>query len=572
LGPSEISLGTEAKIDGRTGRGTPLTSAGPPAATGTEAGWRAAWNRTSAGVLLLAADDRITWANGGAANVLGRDQLEGLPVQEVLPTLATDDASAAPPREHVAVTTDGSLRPVAVHVDPEDPLVPGRRLMLVIDVSALRASERELLLQNNLLQSAGMALFDAKTTAEEASRRKTQFLAYASHEIRTPLQAILGFAEQLDEGTLASDERAEAVRVIRRNGEHLLTVLSDVLDLARIEADRLEVRYTPCDLRQVVDEVVRLFAGAAREQGVAIAVEERTPLPATVGTDKTRLRQVLINLLGNAVRSARADQPGCDAPVRLTLAAEASPPRILVQVRDHGPGLPQQELQRMFEPFGQAAATADHRLGTGLGLAISRRLARLLGGDLTAESTIGEGTTVEFTFDPGPLEPETLWHRNRVPAAAPPAAENRLGKTYVLLAEDGRDNRLLLGTILKRAGIDVESVPDGAAALDAVAEAERAGRPFDAIVMDMQMPVMDGYEATARLRERGCAVPILALTADALADARQRCLDAGCDAYASKPIDRRALLQALRGLLDADVRGAARARTPVPLASPEQSG
>lgn len=517
-------------------------------------GSMAAWSHTSAGVLVLAKDGKVVWSNSAAELMLGRP-LHGADVAEFLPTLPTDADPSVPTREHVAVTANGTFRPVAVHVDCQP--ATDERLVLVFDVSALQASERGLLLQNNLLQSASTALFDAKVSAEEASRRKTQFLAYASHEIRTPLQAILGFAEQLDENTLPDIERDEAIRIIRRNGEHLLTVLSDVLDLARIESDHLELRFAACDLRHEIDRVVELFAVMAKERGIAIVVEERTALPARVGTDKTRLRQVLINLLGNAVRCTRTVRAQPAARVVIGLEVQASPALVRVRIEDQGPGLPETELRRMFEPFDQAVAVADQRLGTGLGLAISRRLAKLLGGDLVAHSALGAGTTVEFTFDPGPLEPETHWRRRQTPVAARPVSTEGDLQVHVLLAEDGRDNRLLIGTILKRAGADVATVDDGVGAIAAVAAAERAGRPFDAIVMDMQMPVMDGYEATARLRADGCMLPILALTADALPDARQRCLDAGCDDYASKPIDRRGLISTLRRLLQVGHGGAA---------------
>lgn len=511
---------------------------------------RAAWDATSAGVLLVDAAGRVQWANAAAAKVLGRDRLEGGRLAEIVPTLASDDANGKSPREHVAMTADGTLRPIAMHIDRQGPHEGDeRRLVLVVDVTDLRANEHQLLLENNLLQSASMALVDAKVSAEEASRRKTQFLAYASHEIRTPLQAILGFAEQLDEGSLTPDERSEAVRVIRRNGEHLLTVLSDVLDLAGIESDHLEVRFAACDLRREVESVVQLFTVTAKERNVIVEVAESTPLPPTVGTDKTRLRQVLINLVGNAVRGGTT-AGGRPARVKISLAALASPPLVRIEVQDEGPCLPDRELQRMFEPFDQAAAVADQRLGTGLGLAISRRLAQLLGGNVVASSTPDAGTTVTFTFDPGPLPPQEAWVGRPQRAAQSSASEARALAGRVLLAEDGRDNRLLIGTILARAGLDVATVEDGASAIAAVAAGQHAGQPFDAIVMDMQMPIMDGYQATRSLRASGCTIPILALTADALADARQRCLDAGCDDYASKPIDRRGLLSTLRRLLD----------------------
>ncbi len=446
-------------------------------------------------------------------------------------------------QQRTAEPGDQSAMPVAqpAHMDPPEAAV-------AVAASVAHDTERELLLQNSLLQNASMALFDAKVSAEDANRRKTQFLTYASHEIRTPLTAILGFAEQLQDKSLTVAEREEAARIIRRNSEHLLTVLSDVLDLAKIEADHLEVCYSACDVRGTVKDVVALFALSVQERGGNLTVDEITALPASVSTDTTRLRQILINLLSNALRQPSGSAPSPGVSLRLRLSARAEPPQVSIELCDRNSNLSPIDLERLFEPFEKAMRCAEPGPTGTLGMAISRRLARLLGGDVTARTELEGGTTFALTFNPGALEPETQWTRCATTRTPKTDGEAPL-RAHVLLAEDGTDNQRLISTILRRAGAEVTIVNDGARALEAVDVAARAGRAFDAIIMDMQMPVMDGYEATTCLRTRGYLQPILALTANAFADARQRCLDAGCDDYASKPIDRRTLLTTLRGLL-----------------------
>jgi signal transduction histidine kinase/CheY-like chemotaxis protein len=498
------------------------------------------WRNTSAAVFTLAADDKILWANPAATTLTKRTDLAGTPVRDVIPTLSSFDFGEVQPGEHMIVASDGAMHSVGVHADRTD---DGRTLLVVFDLSTIRSTERNLMFENNLLEQAGTALFDAKVNAEETSRRKTQFLTYASHEIRTPLTAILGFAEQLEDPSLAAAEHKEAVQIIRRNSEHLLTVLSDILDLAKIEADQLEVRRNRCDLRQLLGDVLAMFSANAQERRINLEFQELTALPGWIETDRTRLRQVLINLLGNAVRHS---SPGA---VAIKIAAQASPPLLRVEIDDRGPRLSPEDLKRMFEPFDQVAATAERRLGNGLGLAISRRLARLLGGDVDARPGATEGNTFTFTLTPTDLAPAREWTQSAAPRARPQEGPTEPLQARVLLAEDGLDNQRLIASILRRAGAEVEIAGDGSLAVAAMTRARAAERPFDMVVMDMQMPTMDGYEATAELRRQGFAQPILALTADALAGARQRCLDVGCNDYASKPIDRQRLVSTVRRML-----------------------
>ncbi len=419
------------------------------------------------------------------------------------------------------------------------------------------------------------ALRDALGRAEEASRAKTEFLANMSHEIRTPMTAILGYSEQLLEPDLDEGERLAAVHTIRRNGEHLLEIINDILDLSKIEAGKLEierVRFCPV---QLVDDLVELMRPRAEAKGLVLEVTFGGPIPETIETDPTRIRQILLNLLGNAVKftetggvelNLSVEPPADDNP-----AAEA---QMHFSVRDTGIGLTETQLARLFQPFAQADASHTRRFGgTGLGLMISKRLATQLGGKLAATSRAGEGSTFVATIAIGSLAGVTMIEdvqslieqrrgalrrptfnagaasagptpRSSIPAA--PATGPRLpGSMRILVAEDGPDNQRLLVAMLERAGARVSVVENGRLACDAALGALERGEPFDLILMDMQMPEMDGYQATAMLRRLGYKRPVIALTAHAMSGDRDKCLAAGCDDYATKPINRAALFETL---------------------------
>jgi len=393
----------------------------------------------------------------------------------------------------------------------------------------------------------------AKATAEDASRAKGEFLAHMSHEIRTPMTAILGFADILLE-RVSDPESADAARTIRANGEYLLSIINDILDLSKIEAGRLQIEREPCSVVGIVAEVAKLMEVRAAAKNLALTVEYATPVPEIMHTDPVRLRQVLINLLGNAIKFTDA------GGVRLVVGATPPPGparRLQFEVIDTGVGIEESDLRRLFHPFAQGAACRGRQFaGTGLGLSISQRLAEMLGGGIqVARTAVGRGTAFTFTIDPGPADPRRLAENpparraepDIAPAAAPPQRP-RLD-CHVLLVEDGLDNQRLVSLLLKKWGARVTVANDGQEAVAkallamrgaAVGEGAEEG-PFDVILMDMQMPVMDGYEATRRLRQEGFSRPIIALTAYAMTDDRRKCLDAGCDDYLSKPIDRDAL-------------------------------
>jgi signal transduction histidine kinase/CheY-like chemotaxis protein len=376
------------------------------------------------------------------------------------------------------------------------------------------------------LHAQHVALIEAKDRAEEASRAKTDFLANVSHEIRTPMTAVLGYTDLLLAGAGDDTEREVWAAAVRRNGAQLLDLIDGILDVSRLESDRLEVQRRSCKLRELVEPVAATARAEADEKGLAFGFEIADGCAQAIDTDPVRLRQILANLLRNAVKFTSAGS----VELRVSPARDSGT-RLVFEVADSGVGIPAKDLERIFAPFGQVDASHTRRFGgAGLGLAISRRLAKLLGGTLGVSSEPGRGSTFRLEIE--------------APAVAPASADPPTRRARVLLAEDGTDNQRLIRALL-RPRADVALVENGAQALAQALAALDAGEPYDLVLMDMQMPVMDGYEATLRLRESGYTAPIVALTAHAMSGDRERCLAAGCDEYLTKPIDRARLLDCL---------------------------
>ncbi|MFM9959590.1 MAG: CHASE4 domain-containing protein [Phycisphaerales bacterium] len=379
----------------------------------------------------------------------------------------------------------------------------------------------------------------AMQDAERANSAKSMFLANMSHEIRTPMTAILGFADLLHDTDLPEATRADHIRTIRTNGEHLLSVINDILDISKIESGKMTVEHVPTDPRRIVHEVESLMRVRATQAGVALNASIDPAVPECIESDPVRARQVLLNLVSNAVKFTSK------GTVSIEARAEPAPDALTTirfRITDTGAGMTDDQLAKLFAPFVQADASTTRKFGgTGLGLAISRKLARLLGGDVTAQSTPGVGSTFEFTFAGRAISRPTT-NDDAHPTTKRAAPEHLTGT--ILLADDGPDNQRLIRHHLQKAGATVEVVDNGRKALDKALERLRAenGSPFDLILMDMQMPEMDGYEATSTLRRAGYTGAIIALTAHAMSGDRAKCLDAGCDDYATKPIDRAVLL------------------------------
>ncbi len=392
----------------------------------------------------------------------------------------------------------------------------------------------------------------ARCTSVAAAQAKTDFLANMSHEIRTPMTAILGYTDLLLE---SQDESAppanvQAIKTIQRNGHHLLMVINDILDISKIEAGKMTVEHIPCSVSRVVAEVASLMRPRAIEKGLSLHVEYTSRIPKAIHSDPTRLRQVLINLIGNAIKFTKEGR--IRIVTKLADQTETISPRMVFQVIDTGIGITQEQQNHLFQAFAQADTSMTRKFGgTGLGLMISKRLTQMLGGDITVSSQPGEGSTFTVTIDPGSLAgvemvefTDEATDANPVGSQATTATQKLPGKLdcRVLLAEDGPDNQRLIGFILKKAGADVTIAENGLVAYDKAIEAWKASQPFDVILMDMQMPELDGYGATRKLRNDGYKGSVVALTAHAMSSDRDKCLNAGCDDYATKPVDRAKLI------------------------------
>ncbi len=390
-------------------------------------------------------------------------------------------------------------------------------------------------------------LRDAKDNAEDANLAKSRFLANMSHEIRTPMTAILGYTELLLEKRAGDEETRRALETIRDSGASLLTIINDILDLSKIEAGRMDINPQPVNVVTVVQDVVRLLQTRAEEQQLLLLCDFLYPLPRQVYTDPLRLRQILLNLVGNALKFTSVGQ------VKIRVGAEpVKDERVQLHfaVSDTGPGLDAAQRARLFQPFVQVDASPAREFGgTGLGLVISQRLAHLLNGHIEVDSEPGRGST--FTLR---LAATVLPQSAPILAAeeTPPAPAHNAGRRYrgrVLVAEDNPVNARLAQRFISDFGLDVEEASDGLMAYSRALEAAQGGMAYDLIFMDMQMPRMDGYEATQKLREAGYRGVIIALTAHAMQGDRERCLAAGCDEFASKPFNRQELEKLLQQFL-----------------------
>jgi signal transduction histidine kinase/ActR/RegA family two-component response regulator len=408
------------------------------------------------------------------------------------------------------------------------------------------------------LEAQAAELRRANARANDANRAKSEFLANMSHEIRTPLTAILGFTDLLrdDPENLSTAGRNELLSTIHRNGEHLLAIINDILDLSKIESERMDVAPEACRPLTLISEVVTTLSAQAKAKGVTLAIKPSGPLPTTISTDPLRFRQILTNLIGNALKFTEHGTVTIEPKLVNaweTIERKITQPALQIDVIDTGLGMNAEQAARIFQPFVQADTTTTRRFGgTGLGLIISRRLANLLGGNVVVSETAPDrGTTMRLTVATGSLDNVQIVDEGRVVGRRELAEREILNEQLphrcrVLLVEDTPDNQRLISFVLRRAGAEVVIASDGEEGVTKAIEAERSTQPFDVILMDMQMPVLDGYSAATRLRQAGYTRPIIALTANAMSDDQRKCIDAGCSDYATKPIDRAQLFAVIR--------------------------
>ncbi|QDV21129.1 Autoinducer 2 sensor kinase/phosphatase LuxQ [Gimesia panareensis] len=390
--------------------------------------------------------------------------------------------------------------------------------------------------------------------AEAANQSKSAFLANMSHEIRTPMTAILGYTEilELEARTHKMPELfLDSLDTIRRNSGHLMELINDILDLSKIEADKLEVESITCSPQTIVEEVLELVQVRAEAKGLKLEAHYQFPLPAQINSDPTRIRQILINLIGNAIKFTEVGTIRLETEL---LQAPGEEPCLQFSVVDQGIGMTEAQIANLFRPFCQADSSTSRKYGgTGLGLTICKRLASMLGGDISVTSQLNQGSRFSATVRTGSLEGIELLDELRdtdVPATSTsdttlssPEEEHPLKGKHILLAEDGPDNQKLIAFILKKAGAKVSVAENGEEAYQAALMAMESGSLFDVILMDMQMPILDGYSATRKVREVGYEGPIISLTANAMEGDRDKCLSVGCNDHITKPIDRRKMVE-----------------------------
>jgi len=421
-------------------------------------------------------------------------------------------------------------------------------------IEEARAAEREARAYASSLATMNRALETARATAVAAAQAKSEFLTNMSHEIRTPMIAILGAAELLREGALADADREQQLDSIRGEGRHLLTMLGDILDLSSLESGRLLVEKRDCSPRALLDDVVAEHAGAARAKGLAVSVLCGDSVPERLRTDPTRLRQILAHLVRNAIKFTDSGdvRVACDME-----SAFGGAQRLQIVVADTGIGISPEQRRHLFEVFSQGDGSLTRRHGgAGLGLALSRRLAHVLGGELDVESASGAGSCFTLSLPcPSTSESPSLATARQAPH------ESLSGR--ILLVEDVAATQRLYALYLQRAGAAVDVASNGEEGAAKALAAREAGRAYDVVLMDMQMPVLDGYAATRRLRAAGYAGPIVAVTAHALAGDRDRCIEAGCDDYLAKPFDRERLVGACRDWIGRSVPPALPSGSPV---------
>jgi signal transduction histidine kinase/HPt (histidine-containing phosphotransfer) domain-containing protein/ActR/RegA family two-component response regulator len=377
--------------------------------------------------------------------------------------------------------------------------------------------------------------------AAEASRVRSEFLANTSHGIRTPMNAIIGFSEMLAEENLTEQQKKQAI-MIRDSSRHLLHLITDILDFSKIEAGKLDVEITDCAVGNILAAVETLKRPAATEKRLQFEIIRSGPLPEFIRTDSTKLKQCLVSLVSNAIKFTDKGH----IYVKVFWEDHGEKSFIQFDVEDTGAGISSEQQHRIFEPFSQASSnTVQEFGGTGLGLAITQHLAGLLGGSITVSSTVGEGSVFSLIIPTGALPTEVVKHGSWVGAVdssrkLSAGTDNPKFHGRILIAEDSLTNQTLIKLLLERVGLEAVIVENGQQAVQK-AMAEK----FDIILMDIQMPVMNGYEATENLRKEGVKTPIVAVTACAMKGDDEKCFSAGCSDYLSKPIDRKKLVETL---------------------------
>jgi len=499
-------------------------------------------------------DLNILWVNDVAKNIFGNDIIgkkcyevyhsRKEPCQPCLTLKAFDDGKV---HQHDTEAIDKNGQTIYFHCTANVALrdkdgKPAAVLEISRDITERKRAEKELMDINRQLEAS---VEQANMLAQEAlaaTRAKSEFLANVSHEIRTPMNAIIGFCELMQTEEF-SDERAEYVNIISDSSRDLLAIINEILEISKIEAGKVHTEVTDSNLGGVLDHIELLMSHAARKKGLKFKVVRCGKLPAKIRTDCVRLRQCLINLVNNAIKFTEKGH------VYINVCSETNNVRSYIRfsVEDTGIGISTEKQTHIFDAFSQADSSTTRRFdGTGLGLTITKRLVELLGGEISLTSTPGKGSVFSIII-PTELDVEGQTELDRYKfvediseKAETADAELQIFSGRVLVAEDNPSNQKLMELLLEKMHLEVTIAENGKEAVEKASE-----ESFDLIFMDMQMPVMNGYEAAKLLREKGITTPVVALTASAMGEAIERCIRAGCNDYLSKPLDRKKLVQTL---------------------------
>lgn len=496
------------------------------------------------GILTLDKDFIIQTWNPAAKRMFGyvAEEIIGTSVQKIIvtpSTLRNDEYIAkylrsGQPRiiglsheEIMGLRKNGSTFPIDMGVSEFQ--LNGERIysMILRDISELKRITED--------------LRKAVDSAKAANQAKSMFLAHMSHEIRTPLGALIGFSKLIVDPTVSPSDKLNYVAGIERNGDLLLNIINDILDISKIEAGKLDIDLKEVAIDEILSDLTALLEIKAKEKGLGYGLLVSPRVPRIIRTDSTRIRQILFNIVGNAIKFTEHGS----IEVKVEFVGNGRP-KLMFVVKDTGPGIEAAKHDSLFKMFSQVDDTLRRKIGgTGLGLLLSRNLANLLGGDVVlSESVVGKGSTFTITIDPGsiawPETPPKIPELKTVKVASSDAANIRLDGCKILLVEDMLDNQIIIKKFLNSAGAQVEIADNGQMALEAA-----KCKSFDVILMDLQLPVLDGYEATSLLRKSGVKVPIIALTAHAHREEHERCLASGFNDHLVKPIARPRLIEAV---------------------------
>ena len=514
-------------------------------------------------VLWIGPDARLLYVNDAACRTLeySRDELLQMTIHDVDPNYPADTWT----EKWKKLKTLGSVTVESIHRTKSGREIPVQikgnyvrcnnqeyNFAFARDVSDLKKAQRELLEANKQTEHINRhleaSIKHANLLARPAcgsNQAKSEFLASMSHEIRTPLHAIIGFSDILAQENISPDQK-NYVDLITTAGRSLLGLINDILDFSKIEAGKIQLEIVECSLEKILNEVEALLRPAARSKNLQLEILPEKNLPACLRTDPARLRQCLVNLVNNAVKFTQQGY----VRIRVSLTKHRGADALRFDVEDTGIGIAPEDQQKIFDVFAQADESTTRKYGgTGLGLAITRQLTLNLGGEISLVSQPGQGSTFTLIIPAGldvNKQPRLTDYQEYQPKKEP--AENKLlGPLdgHILVAEDNPSNQILMNKLLTRMGLRVTLAHDGQQALEKYA----AGR-FDLILMDMQMPRMNGYEAAAALRRRGHCVPIIAMTASAMKGDREKCIRAGCDDYLAKPIDSQELRKSMENNLN----------------------